>query len=62
MEVGMVGSTQQMEFVSKSITATCGEDPNTATAVIRCQNMEERSATQVLDSWKNHIPSVPQVG
>jgi hypothetical protein len=62
MEVGLVGSTQQMEAVSKSITATHGEDPNTATAVIRCQNMEERSATQVLDSWKNHIPSVPQVG
>jgi hypothetical protein len=62
MEAGLVGSIQQMEVVSKSTTATYGEFQNTATAVIRCQNLGEDNAARALVSQKIHMTAVHQVG
>jgi hypothetical protein len=59
MEIGPIG-LHQLTLVSQSIIATYGEHLRAATAVIRLLDMEEKSATQALDSQKIPMTSVQQ--
>ena len=60
MVVGLSGQ-HLMTLVSKSMTATYGENPNTAIAVNLLKCGEEMNATQALVLQKVHMTSVHQV-
>ena len=61
MVFGLTGNLQQMEHVSKLVSAMSGDYLNITTAVIRRQNGEDFHATQTLDSQKIHMTSALQV-